>query len=118
MSLIVQQRLSRDGWSREIDKMVGWGAVVAGVEREGLLSYLTTHFGASPSPLPGEVVESGAALLNTRCQTCHNLQLVEQQKLDAAGWRRELDKMIGWGAALTDAEKDALIVHLARRGVR
>ena len=113
--LIVQQRLSRDGWSREIDKMVGWGAVIPEVERNVLLNYLAAIGGAAPEAAQASAAVDGAALLKTRCLVCHDLHLVDQQRLDAAGWRREMDKMIGWGATLTDAEKDALIEHLARR---
>ena len=116
-ALIVQQRLTREGWSREIDKMVGWGAVVAEGDRETLLDYLSTTFGVRPSSAPGVAAAEGpvSSILTTRCQACHDMHLVQQQRLDATSWRREVDKMIGWGAVLNDAERDALIAHLAGR---
>jgi hypothetical protein len=112
---MVQQRLSRAAWGRELDKMIGWGAVVDPSARDTLLDYLSAHFG-QPSLLPGARDSSdgaGAALVKTRCLTCHNMRLIEQQRLTAAGWTREVEKMIGWGASLTEAEKAAVIEHLA-----
>lgn len=43
--VIRQQRLSRDQWEREVDKMVRWGARVRPDDREGILTYLVNHFG-------------------------------------------------------------------------
>ena len=40
--LITQQKLSRAAWSRELDKMIRWGAVVAPDERERMLDALAT----------------------------------------------------------------------------
>jgi hypothetical protein len=42
---IRQQRLTREQWNREIDKMAGWGAAVKPEDREGLLSFLSTNYG-------------------------------------------------------------------------
>lgn len=113
-ALITQQRLSREAWSRELDKMIGWGAIVSAEQRGGLLDYLASRFGDEPIPARDTPAADGAALLKTRCQVCHDLRLIEQQRLDRTGWTREVDKMIGWGAVLTDAERETLIAHLAR----
>ena len=113
--LIAQQRLTREGWLREVEKMTAWGAGVAPGEQEALLDYLAASFGARSDSAPGEATTKGAALLEARCQTCHDLRLVEQQRLNAEGWARELDKMIEWGATLADSERQMLIEHLARR---
>ncbi len=42
--LIVQQRLDRGRWSRELDKMIRWGARVSAEEKEILLDYFFSHF--------------------------------------------------------------------------
>lgn len=115
-ALISQQRLSREAWSRELDKMTGWGAVVPADQRSGLLNYLASHFGDEPIAERDLQSADGGALLKMRCQVCHDLRLIEQQRLDRTGWTREVDKMIGWGAVLTDEEKETLIAHLARDG--
>ncbi|OFW15914.1 MAG: hypothetical protein A3F70_14995 [Acidobacteria bacterium RIFCSPLOWO2_12_FULL_67_14] len=114
--VIRQQRLSRDGWSRELDKMAGWGAVIDTTDREPLLAYLAVEFGITPRQHVSAAADGAAtAILTTRCTGCHGLDLVEQQRLDAAGWRRELEKMIGWGAVLTTSDTEALLGHLARQ---
>jgi hypothetical protein len=113
---MAQQRLSRDGWSREIDRMVAWGATIEARDRNTLLDYLAANFGVRPaSGDEGADADAGATVLQTRCIVCHDLRLIEQQRLDAEGWRREVDKMIGWGAGVTELEKDALVAHLVRR---
>jgi cytochrome c553 len=112
--LIVQQRLSRDAWMREVDKMIGWGAVVADADKAILVDYLARHFGAGPPTSdPPPAAEPGATLLASRCLACHGRDLIEQQRLDADGWSREVDKMIGWGAVLTPDDKSALVNYLS-----
>jgi cytochrome c5 len=109
--LIRQQRLTRDGWTREVDKMIGWGAVVTPEERPVLIEALLAIRAGTPQRQDA----AGALLLATRCQLCHDLQLIDQQRLDEAGWTREVDKMIAWGAAVRTAEKEALVVLLVQR---
>jgi hypothetical protein len=43
--IIVQQRLSKAAWTREVDKMVKWGALVEASDRDALIEYLSSHFG-------------------------------------------------------------------------
>lgn len=113
--LITQQRLSRVGWGRELDKMIRWGAVVEPNEREPMLDYLSAHF--APKPVPAHIVATAGteALYKRACLTCHEDDLIEQQRLTKIGWTREVDKMIRWGAVVPDAEKDALVDYLAAR---
>jgi mono/diheme cytochrome c family protein len=114
--LIAQQRLSRDGWLREIDKMVAWGASVSETERPVLAQYLDAQFPDRRAPAASaDTADAGARVLEMRCTSCHGVDLVEQQRLDAVGWSREADKMIGWGAVLPPDEKTALVDYLARR---
>jgi len=112
--MLLQQRLSRAGWDRELGKMIGWGAAVEDAERQPLLDYLAAHMGpVPPSRLPAAAEDAGAAIVRTRCVACHGTAMIEQQRLTAAGWAREVDKMRNWGAAVTDEEKDPLIEYLA-----
>jgi mono/diheme cytochrome c family protein len=115
IELIIQQRLTREGWLREVEKMTSWGALVAPGEQDALLDFLVASFGIEPTRTAEGTTSEGAALLQARCQTCHDLRLIEQQRLNADGWARELDKMISWGAPLTGSEKEVLVEHLARR---
>lgn len=43
--LVEQQRLTRDGWVREVDKMKRWGAIVPDVDKDALVDFLTAHYG-------------------------------------------------------------------------
>jgi len=114
--LIVSQRLSRAGWVREVEKMVRWGAVIADTEKDPLVDYFTARFAprrtaavastATPSP--------GAAIFEQRCLSCHEADLTRQQRLSRAGWVREVEKMVRWGAVVPEAERDPLIDYLTQ----
>jgi hypothetical protein len=43
--IILQQRLSKAAWTKEVDKMVKWGAVVDPQDRDTLIDYLSVNFG-------------------------------------------------------------------------
>lgn len=43
--IIVQQRLSKAAWTKEVDKMMKWGAVVDPQDRDALIEYLSANFG-------------------------------------------------------------------------
>ena len=117
VDLIVQQRLSREGWGREVDKMIGWGAMMESSERETLVDYLEAFFGqGARRRTPGVAPHPGAAILEARCLTCHDSRLIDQQRLTAPGWAAELEKMVRWGATLTDPERAVLIEFLAGPG--
>lgn len=42
--IIVQQRLSKAAWTKEVDKMTKWGALVDPEERDALIDYLSANF--------------------------------------------------------------------------
>lgn len=42
--IILQQRLSKAAWTKEVDKMIKWGAVVDPADHDGLVDYLSTNF--------------------------------------------------------------------------
>jgi len=113
VDLIAQQRLARDEWSRELDKMVAWGAGVTEPERPLLLDYLASQFGKVAQQPVANI--AAADLLRMRCQVCHDRTLIDQQRLTLDGWTREIDKMSAWGARVTEVEKAALAEHLASR---
>jgi hypothetical protein len=43
--IIVQQRLSKAAWTREMDKMLKWGAEVDPQDRDALIDYFSANFG-------------------------------------------------------------------------
>src|SRR6202795_3585344 len=48
--IIVQQRLSKPAWTKEVDKMIKWGAVVDPADREALIDYLSANFSPDKPP--------------------------------------------------------------------
>jgi mono/diheme cytochrome c family protein len=111
--LITSQRLSEAGWGRELDKMVRWGATVPDTERPALVAYLARHFAVAPAVSHDAV--DGEAVFTRACLQCHGADLTEQQRLTPTGWTREVEKMMRWGATISDAEKAALVAFLAAR---
>ena len=112
--IITSQKLSLTGWTNSINKMVRWGSQITPAERELLQPYLAQHF--APKPVASHPsTDAGAATFKRVCLTCHDADIVEQQRLTPTGWTRSVEKMMRWGAAVSDADKQALIDHLASR---
>lgn len=110
--IIASQKLSAAGWTNSVNKMVRWGAQVTPEERDVLVPYLAAHF--APKPVASHAnTEAGAATYKRTCLTCHDADIISQQKLNAAGWTNSVNKMIRWGATVPDAEKQPLIDYLA-----
>lgn len=112
--IITSQKLSLAGWTRSIDKMVRWGSSITPAERDVLQPYLAQHF--APQPMASHpATESGEATYRRVCTSCHEADMIEQQKLTPTGWTRSVEKMMRWGAAVSDAEKQPLVDFLASR---
>jgi hypothetical protein len=114
-SLIAQQRLDRNGWSREIEKMIGWGAQLPDAEKDPFISYLAASFNSSrPRPDSGKIVPKGKGsdVFQTSCLNCHDDKPVAAVKRDRTAWTREVEKMTNWGAYVPAARKDELIDYL------
>ena len=48
--IIVQQRLDKKAWGKEVDKMVRWGALVQKEDRDAFVEYLFANFPADKPP--------------------------------------------------------------------
>ena len=48
--IILQQRLNKATWMKEIDKMVRWGALVDANDRDAMVDYLSANFGPDQPP--------------------------------------------------------------------
>ncbi|HKU27891.1 MAG TPA: hypothetical protein VJQ54_20645 [Candidatus Sulfotelmatobacter sp.] len=48
--IIAQQRLSKAAWTKEVDKMMKWGAIVDAADRDGLIDYLSSNFSPDQPP--------------------------------------------------------------------
>jgi len=79
-------------------------------ERGVVIDYLPAHWSSravsNGSPAP-DVFAGNASVVMT--------DIIEQQRLGRAGWVREVDKMIRWGASVSETEKQALVDYLAAR---
>ena len=52
--IILQQRLTKAAWTKEVDKMMKWGAVVDAADRDALVDYLSTNFSPDKPPYEPE----------------------------------------------------------------
>jgi hypothetical protein len=48
--IISQQRLSKGAWTKEVDKMIKWGAVVDSADRDSFIEYLSINFPPDKAP--------------------------------------------------------------------
>lgn len=48
--IIIQQRLSKGAWTKEVDKMIKWGAVVDPADRDSFIEYLSVSFPPDKAP--------------------------------------------------------------------
>ncbi|MEO7156322.1 MAG: hypothetical protein ABI039_02095, partial [Vicinamibacterales bacterium] len=122
--IITSQRLTLTGWTNSINKMVRWGSQITLDEREVLQPYLATHFapfrqgsgGPALQPAASHAdTDAGLATYKRACQTCHDVDIIEQQRLSKTGWTRSVEKMMRWGAPVTDADKEPLVEYLVSR---
>lgn len=51
-------------------------------------------------------------VLSNACLTCHDADVIQQQRLTRAQWDLEINKMIGWGARVSDESRKALLDFL------
>jgi hypothetical protein len=68
--IIVQQRLTKAAWTREMDKMVKWGAEVDPQDRDALIDYFSANFG-SDQPAYVAPKTAGASISKSRSKAKH-----------------------------------------------
>ena len=56
----------------------------------------------------------GKTAVESRCYTCHSADLLVQQHLTQKQWTATVEKMMRWGAAVTDDEKPVVIDYLTK----
>jgi hypothetical protein len=118
MSLIAQQRLGADGWTREVDKMIRWGARVPEDQKQALVDYLAETFRlARPAGnVNRHLPESaGVELVRAGCLGCHDDRFIGQQPRTRGEWSQIVDRMIGWGAAIPRGRINDVVDYLTTR---
>jgi hypothetical protein len=78
-----------------------------------ILGLVLAACGSAEDPPAGTQLD-GKALVEERCTQCHNLQRVEAAGKSADAWASTVERMIGHGAKLNDAEKAAVIDYLTQ----
>jgi mono/diheme cytochrome c family protein len=115
---ILQQRLPRDKWVGEVDKMIRWGAEVPADSKDKLVDYLARNFAYHPilpPKMPGTLPDGdGKEVLDQTCLSCHGAEPISQQRLSRSQWTAEVDKMIRWGADVPADQKTRLVDYLAK----
>src|ERR1700756_2032312 len=56
--IVLQQRLSKAAWAKEVDKMAKWGALVDPQDRDAFIDYLSTNFGTDKPPYVADRLQS------------------------------------------------------------
>jgi cytochrome c2 len=115
------RKKSADEWKDTIYRMIGRGAQVYPDEIEAITAYLTAGVGQGRPQGGRAAANEGAAaadeataILARRCQQCHDLERA-RTKSAAGDWNTIVDRMITLGAAVTPAERHALIEYLTGR---
>jgi hypothetical protein len=68
-------------------------------------------FGMICSAVEPQANDVGKKMEQAACTPCHSTRLIDSQRLSAAAWTKEIDKMLGWGAIVPN--KQVLIDYLA-----
>jgi len=64
--IILQQRLSKAAWTKEVDKMIKWGAAVAPEDHDAFVDYLTTNFGTDQPAYTAERLQNPTAKISKK----------------------------------------------------
>ena len=67
------------------------------------------QLGTRLAPLPDGPMKEVA---DQACLNCHSADMIRQQRLTEKQWTANVTKMIGWGAAVPEDRKDALVAYL------
>lgn len=114
--IISQQQLDKKMWTKEMDKMIRWGAPVAPADRGPLIDYFADHFAPRDPEVIAAMLPAGAGkekVLET-CFECHDAKDIVQKQLDERGWERILEKMEDLGAYIYDDDREDIIHYLAK----
>ena len=66
--------------------------------------------GARLTPFPDG---AGKATAETSCLACHASDIIRQQRLTRQQWTAAITKMVNWGAAVPEAQRETLLEYLA-----
>ncbi len=55
-------------------------------------------------PADSQSIDTGRKIEQSACTPCHSLRLIDSQRLSVAAWGKEVNKMVGWGANVSDRQ--------------
>ena len=115
--IILQQQLDRQGWAKNIDKMIRWGTPVEAEDRDALIDYFAGNFGprANATETPKLAKGPGLAKVRAACLGCHDAGVIVERKLDRRAWSSVLDRQIRWGAKVRVADRAEILKYLTTR---
>jgi cytochrome c5 len=87
--------------------LVGSLVAACGVAEDESAVPTTEQEEAAPAALEGK------ALLEERCTQCHDLGRVERAGKSEEEWKATVERMVGKGAELNEAEQELVIQYLA-----
>jgi cytochrome c5 len=106
---------TEEEWKATVERMVGKGAQLDEAEQEVLIKYLAETYpkAAEVPPTEAPATLDGQSLLQERCTVCHDLGRVERSKKTEEEWKATVERMVGKGAQLDEAEQELVIKYLA-----
>ncbi|MBI3670626.1 MAG: hypothetical protein HY237_12705 [Acidobacteria bacterium] len=113
VAIIVQEQLERRVWTKEVDKMIRWGAPVAPEDRDTLIDYFAQHFAPREDSAEATLPDSpGVDKVRVACLACHGADYIVGNQLNRQSWTRLVDKMVSWGAEVSAKDREAIIDYL------
>ena len=103
---------SEQDWRDLLARMISYGATVTEDEVDILAGHLTATAGLTIEPSDAGGVGGGAALLQTACTVCHEVAGFEDLGFTAEAWRETIDRMLSYGASVSDTDIETLIRYL------
>ena len=67
----------------------------------------------TPAPTPTPTAHPGAALVTSRCSSCHSISRVTTAAYDQEGWQFTVDRMVISGAQLSAEQVPMVVEYLA-----
>lgn len=85
--------------------------LVIGATQCGQVPVATESSVATKAP---STVLDGKSLVETKCISCHGMDRIESQSMDAAAWKSTVERMVEKGTKLTLKEQTVVIDFLAK----
>jgi len=82
------------------------------VKKRACFLFMTWLLATVSAMAAEDKTQAGKKAEEESCLPCHSLRLIDSQRLSAAAWQKEVDKMIGWGAVVPD--RQILIDYLSQ----